>query len=71
MTRSKSNNHAPQTQLLERCAELSEHVRQLRDYGTTPGNTWLARSHLQQIQVLAAEVERLLEEIKRQEQAQD
>jgi hypothetical protein len=68
-TRRSPQDNSPHAQLLDRCSQLSEHVRQLRDFGTTPGNTWLARSHLQHIQELAADIERLLEEIKRSEVA--
>ena len=50
--------------LHERCNELTEHVKLLRDYATTPDNVWLARGELAQIQQLSGEVEQLLAIIK-------
>lgn len=53
-----------QAHLHDVATEMAEHVSLLRDYATTPGNVWLARSELNRIQELAGEVEKLLEQIK-------
>ncbi|HVE80524.1 MAG TPA: hypothetical protein VNA68_00015 [Candidatus Dormibacteraeota bacterium] len=53
-----------QSQLHDLCGDLMEHTKLLRDYGTTPGNVWLARSELNKIDQLTGEIEQLLEEIK-------
>lgn len=50
--------------LLELLQQLSEHSTQLRDYGTVPGNAWLAKSELDQIGQLVSDLEALLGEIK-------
>lgn len=55
-----------QTMLHDACAQMADNVALLRDYATTPGNVWLARSELSRIQELAGEVEKLLEQIKTQ-----
>jgi hypothetical protein len=55
---------ATQRQILDRCATLNEHVKLLRDYATTPGNGWLARSELTQIQELVTQIEQLLNQLK-------
>jgi hypothetical protein len=52
------------THLIEHCEELMEHVKMLRDYATTPGSVWLARSELARINQLAGEAEQLLAAIK-------
>ncbi len=51
-------------QLLELTDKLQEHAAQLRDFGTTPGNVWLARSELQSLSTLLSDLEALLEEIR-------
>ena len=53
-----------QSQLISTCERMTEHVKMLRDYATTPDNVWLARSELNQITVLAGEMEELLSQIK-------
>ncbi|HVQ43675.1 MAG TPA: hypothetical protein VMT30_01785 [Candidatus Saccharimonadia bacterium] len=50
--------------LLELAEEISEHTAGLRDFGTTPGNAWLAKGELQHLTTLLADMESLLEEIK-------
>lgn len=49
------------------CSELMEHAKLMRDYATTPGNIWLARSELNKIMALATELERLMDTIKQAE----
>lgn len=51
--------------LLEHCEEIMEHVKMLRDYGTTPGSVWLARSELTRISQLVSEAEQLLASIQK------
>jgi hypothetical protein len=50
--------------LLEMLEEINERTIQLRDYGTIPGNAWLAKGELQHISQLVSDLEILLEEIK-------
>lgn len=51
-------------QLLELTDKLQEHTAQLRDFGTTPGNVWLARGELQTITTVLGDLESLLEDIR-------
>jgi hypothetical protein len=51
-------------QLLELTEKVQDHTNQLRDFGTTPGNVWLARSELQTLSTILSDLEALLEEIK-------
>jgi hypothetical protein len=60
----KKPSETAETQLIEICNLLTEHVKLMRDYATTPGNEWLARSEVSQIQELMAQVEELLAKIK-------
>lgn len=46
------------------CSDLMEHAKLMRDYATTPGNIWLARSELTKIMQLADELEGLMDQIK-------
>lgn len=57
------------SQLLEACQRLVEHANLLRDYALNPGNTWLAKSELSKINELSAELDKLLQEIKKQDTA--
>lgn len=50
--------------LLELIEQVTEHAGQLRDYGSVPGNTWLARGELQNLGQLVSDLESLLEEIR-------
>jgi hypothetical protein len=52
------------TKLLELTAEVETHTANLRDFATSPGNAWLAKSELQSLMNLAGEIEALLEDIK-------
>jgi hypothetical protein len=61
----KRNADDATTLLQERCVALTNHVKLLRDYATTPDNVWLARSELSQIQQLVSEIEQLLTDINR------
>ena len=53
------------SRLLELIEQLGDHAGQLRDYGSVPGNVWLARGELQNIGQLVSDLEGLLEDIKR------
>lgn len=46
------------------CAQMSEHLKLLRDYGTTPNNSWLASSELSKISQLVAAIESTIAKIK-------
>jgi hypothetical protein len=50
--------------LLELTEEIERHTAQLRDFATTPGNAWLAKSELQTLSTLLSDMEALLEDIK-------
>ena len=50
--------------LLELTEDIQEHTVNLRDFATTPGNTWLARGELQQLMTKLSDMENLLEDIK-------
>ena len=53
--------------LLELTEEIENHTAQLRDFATTPGNAWLAKSELQLLMGLLSDMETLLEDIKQQD----
>jgi hypothetical protein len=59
----------PRTHLNDLCTELAEYAKLLRDYGTTPGNVWLARAELGKISQLCNQIEDTLQQIKREEEA--
>lgn len=50
--------------LLELLEQLTERANALREYGMTPGNTWLARGEVQQITQVVSDIEMLLDDIK-------
>jgi hypothetical protein len=50
--------------LLELVEEIQERTDQLRDFATTPGNAWLAKGELQNLNTLLSDMESLLEDIK-------
>ncbi len=51
-------------ELLEAIQILTDRTTQLRDYGTTPGNAWLAKGELQAISLVMSDLETILEAIK-------
>ncbi|HTB48759.1 MAG TPA: hypothetical protein VK712_01615 [Verrucomicrobiae bacterium] len=51
-------------QLHEYIHDLEHRLAQLRDFATTPGNTWLAKGELQAIMNQLSDLESLLEDIK-------
>jgi hypothetical protein len=57
------NSPEPLANLHNLCAEIAEHLKLLRDYATTPGNTWLARAELTRINQLTAELEQILSQL--------
>jgi len=50
--------------LLELVESIEQHTSQLRDFATSPGNTWLAKNELQALMNLMSDMETLLEDIK-------
>jgi hypothetical protein len=50
--------------LLDLTEQIEQHTAQLRDFATTPGNAWLAKSELQTLMSLLSDMETLLEDIK-------
>jgi hypothetical protein len=61
---SKQATDPLRVKLLELTEDISEHTASLRDFATTPGNTWLAKGELQTLMSLLSDMESLLEEIK-------
>jgi len=47
--------------------EMNEHIKLLRDYATTPGNSWLARNELSHVSRLMSDLEASIDAIKRVE----
>jgi hypothetical protein len=60
----KSPTDPLRARLLEITQKIEEHASQMRDFATTPGNAWLAKSELQALMTLLSDVETLLEDIK-------
>jgi hypothetical protein len=50
--------------LLETIEESERRLAAIRDFGSTPGNAWLARSELQQLTSRLTDLEALLEDIR-------
>jgi hypothetical protein len=50
--------------LLELLEQLGDRATQLRDYASTPGNTWLAKNELSHISQVISDLEALLDDIK-------
>lgn len=59
-----SPSDALRTQLLEHCEEVISKSQAMRNYAMKPGNAWLARGELANIQATLYEIETLLDEIK-------
>jgi hypothetical protein len=53
--------------LHELTQEIEDHTTKLRDFAIAPGNAWLARGELQQLQNLLSDMENLIEDIKQQD----
>ncbi len=56
--------------ILELTQDLNEKVTTLRDYATTPGNSWLAKGEIQSISSLLTDIEMIVDEIKFNESAE-
>lgn len=54
---------------LDLIVEINDHLKLLRDYSVTPGNSWLARSELQRIQALMSDLDASIDAIKKSEEA--
>ena len=52
------------TRLHELTDEINDRLGNLRDFATTPGNAWLAKNELQNVETLLSDLSSLLEEIK-------
>lgn len=52
------------SRLHELTQDIEDHTAKLRDFAVAPGNAWLAKGELQQLQSLLADMESLLEDIK-------
>jgi hypothetical protein len=64
---SKTPTDPLRARLHELTEEIADHVAQLRDFAVSPGNAWLAKGELQQLQNLMSDMESLLEDIKQQD----
>ncbi|HSX01934.1 MAG TPA: hypothetical protein VLI05_01325 [Candidatus Saccharimonadia bacterium] len=60
----KSPTDPLRARLLELLEQLNDRTTQLRDYATVPGNAWLAKGELGQINQVVSDLETLLEQIK-------
>lgn len=52
---------------LDVIVDMSDHMKLLRDYAVTPGNSWLARNELSQVSRLMSDLENSIDAIKRVE----
>lgn len=52
---------------LDVIVEVNDHIKLLRDYAVTPGNSWLARNELQRVAALMSDLEASIDAIKKQE----
>lgn len=48
----------------ELCQDVIDHLKLLRDYATTPGNTWLAQGELSRVGATISQIDSVLEQIK-------
>jgi len=61
----KSSPEDPlRTKLLELATAVEQHTAALRDFASSPGNAWLARTEHQELMNLLSDLETLLEDIK-------
>ena len=52
------------TRLLELIEAMQDRLNNLRDYALVPGNSWLAKGEVGQMNLLTNEMEELVEQIK-------
>ena len=52
------------SKLLELISDADGRLANIRDYGSSPGNIWLAKGELQSLITMLSEMETLLEDIK-------
>ena len=52
---------------LDVVVEINEHMKLVRDYALTPGNSWLARNEMSQVSRLMSDLESSIDDIKRAE----
>lgn len=52
---------------LEIIVEVGDHLRLLRDYAVTPGNSWLARNEMSKVMALMSDLETSIDAVKRAE----
>lgn len=48
-------------------SEVIDQIKLIRDYATTPGNSWLAKNELTRIQAKMTELEELIDKIKQKD----
>lgn len=51
-------------QIQDLSAEIVEQIKLVRDYATTPGNSWLAKNELSRLQARMTDLEELINKIK-------
>ncbi len=55
-------------QIQDISAEIVDQIKLIRDYATTPGNSWLAKNELTRLQARMTELEELIDKIKEKDQ---
>ena len=60
----KSPSDELRAQCLELVSEMTDQLKLLRDYATTPGDAWLAKGELNKLNSAVSEMDSLLEQIK-------
>ncbi len=64
----KKHDDPLRSKLLEHCDTLLSQSQAMRNYAMKPGNAWLARGELGNVQATLYEIETLLDEIKEADQ---
>ncbi len=54
---------------LEVVAEIQDHLKLVRDYAVSPGDSWLARNEMSKVSTLMSDLEASIDAIKKAEQS--
>jgi hypothetical protein len=63
----KTQEERIRSQIQDLSAELIDQIKLIRDYATTPGNSWLAKNELTRLQSHMTDLEELINQIKDKE----
>ena len=63
----KTQEERIRAQIQDLSAELIDQIKLIRDYATTPGNSWLAKNELTRLQSHMTDLEELINQIKDKE----